>query len=438
MKRSAALRQKQAEIFRKMQALTDVADKENRDFNADEQKDWDSYESEYKTLGVRGDREERMEKLDSELDKPQGAVVDPTEEDIEKRGAGDPGKKDKRGFQNLGEQLNAVMQAAMPGGRTDPRLLQERAITGLGETVPSDGGFLVQPDFAEELLQKAYAQAVLGSRVRRIPISAKANGLTINAVDETSRANGSRMGGVQLYWVAEGGTATPSKPKFRQIKLNLNKLMGLCYITEEQMEDSVALESIVTKGFQDEFAFVIDDAIYRGSGAGQPLGFLNHGSTVVVAKESSQSTATVIKENIVNMRSRLLASLRGNAIWLINQDVEPQLNLLTLGDLGAYFPGGTFANDPLDRLFARPVFSIEQAETMGTKGDIAFVDPSQYVMIDKGGIKTASSVHVRFLFDEMVFKFTYRVDGQPIWNTTLTSYKGSATKSWAVVLATRP
>lgn len=438
MKRSAALRQKQAEIYKKMQALTDGADAENRDFNPEEQSEWNKYEEEYKQLDNRCEREERLEGYNADLDKVQGKVIsEPAGQTQENRNAK---TEEKRVWKSFGEQLAAIAQAATPGGRTDPRLItdrEERAGTGLNEAIPSDGGFLVQSDFASEILQKAYNQAILGSRVRRVPISAKSNGLVINAVDETSRASGSRLGGLQLYWVAEGGTATPSKPKFRQLKLNLNKLMGLCYITEEQLEDSVALESLVSEGFANEFAFVIDDAIIRGDGAGKPLGFLNHASTVIQTKVSGQTNGTVNKENIFAMRSRLLASLRGNAIWLINQDVEPQLNALALGDLGVYFPGGSFVNQPEDRLFARPVFSIEQCETLGTKGDIMFVDPSQYIMIEKGGLKTASSVHVRFLYDEMVYKFTYRVDGQPSWNTVLTAYKGSATKGPAVVLENR-
>lgn len=39
--------------------------------------------------------------------------------------------------------------------------------------------------------------------------------------------------------------------------------------------------------------------------------------------------------------------------------------------------------------------------------------------VDKGGVSQASSIHVRFLYDEQVFRFIYRVDGQPIWNTKL-------------------
>ena len=42
------------------------------------------------------------------------------------------------------------------------------------------------------------------SRVNKIPISANANGIKIPGVDETSRATGSRWGGVSSNWVGEG------------------------------------------------------------------------------------------------------------------------------------------------------------------------------------------------------------------------------------------
>ena len=64
-------------------------------------------------------------------------------------------------------------------------------------------------------------------------------------------------------------------------------------------------------------------------------------------------------------------------------------------------------------------------------------DFSQYLLIDKGGINAASSIHVRFLYDESVFRFIYRVDGQPIWNKPITPYKGSNTLSPFVALAKR-
>jgi HK97 family phage major capsid protein len=81
---------------------------------------------------------------------------------------------------------------------------------------------------------------------------------------------------------------------------------------------------------------------------------------------------------------------------------------------------------------------VEYCETLGIQGDIILADFSQYVMCDKNVMQQASSVHVRFLTDEMTFRITYRVDGQPIWHTQLTPYRGTQTKSPFIVCATRP
>lgn len=49
----------------------------------------------------------------------------------------------------------AAYRAATPGGKVDERLTT-RAASGLNESTPSDGGFLVQQDFVTELLKRTY------------------------------------------------------------------------------------------------------------------------------------------------------------------------------------------------------------------------------------------------------------------------------------------
>ena len=195
------------------------------------------------------------------------------------------------------------------------------------------------------------------------------------------------------------------------------------------------------QGFAEEFGFKVDDAILNGNGAGQPLGILNSDSLVVVSKESGQTAGTIVVENIVKMWSRCWGRSRQNAAWFINQEIEPQLYTLRLmtGDNGVpvYMPANGLADKPYSTLFGRPVIPLEQCSALGTKGDIILADLSQYLLIDKGGISAASSIHVRFLYDESVFRFIYRVDGQPVWNKPLQPYKGSGTLSPFVALADR-
>jgi HK97 family phage major capsid protein len=348
----------------------------------------------------------------------------------------------KERFSSLGEQLIAGMHASRRHGSVDPRLYNAVS-TGVNETVPSDGGFLVQTDFATQLLEQAWAVAMLPSRCQEVPISAASNKATIYGVDESSRATGSRGGGVRGYWITEGTEITQSKPKWRKIELELGKLAGLCDLTDEMIADVVLLESRVRKGFQDEFGFLLDDAILNGTGAGLPLGILGAGCLVTVAKEDGQDADTIIGDNISNMYARLFASSMGNAVWLINQQVLPQLFKLSipvaLGGVPIYMPAGGLSAAPYGSILGRPVLALEQCAALGDLGDIVLADFGGYLLATKGGLKTDMSAHVRFEFDESVVRFILRVDGQPVRATAVTPYKGgpTATQSHFVTLAAR-
>ena len=354
-----------------------------------------------------------------------------------------PVLKAERGghFDNFGEQLLAVARYKLSRdpGALDPRLV--RAPTGAGEVDPSAGGFLVQNDFSTAIFMRLYEMGQVLSRVRKLSISTVANSIKIPAVDETSRATGSRWGGVQSYWVGEGQTATATKPKFRLVELDLKKLLANWYVSDELLADSSVVNSIANEAFSEELTFMTEDAIFRGDGAGKPLGFINSPAKVSVAKESGQASKTIVYENVVKMWSRMWARSRANAVWFINQDVEPQLYTMSqvIGTAGVpvYLPANGISGQPYGTLFGRPVIAVEYADTVGNEGDISFVDLSQFVLADKGGVQAASSMHVNFLQDEMVFRITYRVDGQPIWHSALTPYKGANTLSPFITLAAR-
>lgn len=424
MKKILEMKAKREDARLKAMAVLNKSEAEDRFLSEDEQKDIDKYEEEIRAWDESIGRAEKLLAIEPEDRSTEKPEVKPT-----------PAKDNEKRFSSFGEQLMAAYRAAMPGGKVDERL-STRAASGLNETTPSDGGFLVQQDFVTELLKRTYETGILASKVKKIPISTNANGMKINAIDEDSRANGSRWGGVQTYWEGEADEITASKPKFRQMELSLKKLTGLCYATDELLQDAAALEAVIRQAFAEEFGFKIDDAILSGSGEGEPLGILNSGAIVTVAKEASQ-TDTITVENLIKMWNRLWSRSRANAVWYINQELEPYLYTLKIGDKPVYIPAGGLSEKPYGTLFGRPVVPIEQCSAAGEVGDIILADIGQYLLIDKGGIKSASSIHVRFLYDENVFRFIYRVDGKPIWTKPLTPYKGSATVSPFVTLAKR-
>lgn len=354
---------------------------------------------------------------------------------------------EKRPFKNFGEQLRTIAQVAINGdvmGQSDKRLTFQKS-AGANETIASEGGFLVQEDFSTALLTAVRQNSLILPRVTNIPLSGNSNALKLPIIDEVSRQRGYRLGGMRAYWLAEGEQKIDSKPKFGEISLGLNKIAALGYATDELLQDSSALETIMKIGFENEIRFEVEDAIFNGNGVGKPLGFLKSGAVITVAKEVSQPNGTITFNNLVAMLDRLPVRSRRNAVWVVaDSQVETALYTVMLpGGMGipVYLPPGqnqsAGGNSVFGTLLGRPVIPVEYLPALGSLGDIALVDFSEYITIDKGGIQSAESMHVRFIYDEMTFRMVYRIDGKPAWRQPVTTANGAVTKSPFVVLEAR-
>jgi len=418
-------------LSHELEGVKFTCEKESRTMSEDEKKRTADILDEIDALKIRADEIELEERMSASLAKIKEVRRKSPNADLIRH-------DQKKGFRSFGDFLMAVYHAGI-GGPIDPRL-STRAATGMSEGIPADGGFLVDTDFSKDLIRRTYETGLVISRADKIAVGPSSNGLKINAVAETSRVGGSRWGGILGYWLNEAGTKTASAPKFRQMELSLKKLIGLCYATDELLQDASALEGVISAGFAEEFGFMLDDALINGTGVGQPLGIMNAACLVGMTRNT---VSTIHSEDIINMWARLYGKSWPKAVWFINQDVIPQLSVMALADVGGtvsgtltYMPPNGLSQSPYATLMGRPVIPIEQCQTMGTKGDIILADFKEYLVIDKGGIQSDSSIHLRFQYDESCFRFVYRIDGQPKWNSALTPFKGSNTQSPFVALNT--
>ena len=325
------------------------------------------------------------------------------------------------------EFFQAVKMAEMYPGQEERRLLPFKA-TGLNEATPSQGGYLLPPQIAAGIHSSMWATGSVLSRFN--PIRVTGNSLTINAVDETSRADGSRMGGVRGYWLAEAAQKTASKPKFRQIELKLKKVAALCYATDELLADASALESWIGNEVPNELRFNVEAAIINGDGNGKPAGILQSGALKTVAKRTDASEI-----DAYDIGKMWAARLPGytDYVWFVNPAIYPQLLNLTIGDMPVFAPS-IRPDVPFGSLLGRPVIENEYCPNLGTAGDILLASPSAYALITKGGVEAASSIHIKFDYDETAFRFVYRVDGQPYYNAAITAYDAVNTVSPFVAL----
>jgi HK97 family phage major capsid protein len=315
-----------------------------------------------------------------------------------------------------------------------------KAIQGMTTTDGSDGGFAVMPEFSKNILERSFDNN-LWNETDSYTVSG--NSMTFLASAEISRANGSRHGGLQGFWQGEGGAGTKSKPTIREVNLKLGKIIIIVYLTNELLADNAyALEQYVTRKAGDEIKFLQGDSLINGiSSGGQPMGWINSPNLVSVAKEVGQDAKTIQTINVENMYSRFFAPMLPKAKWYHHQDIQPQLDTMTLGlglgQVPVYLPPGGMSEAPYGMLKGRAMQPTEFNATLGTQGDLMLADMSQMLSISKGGIQQAVSMHVEFLTDQLAMRFTLRCGARPWENTPLTPYKGTNSQSSCIALDSR-
>jgi HK97 family phage major capsid protein len=343
---------------------------------------------------------------------------------VHDRGADQP-------FATLGQQLQAIANAGMglADSTTIGRLHAAVSTGGASATVGSDGAFGIQKEFATELLQSTIEGGDILGQTDSHEVGANADGLEVMYLDETSRATGSRWGGVQVYRGAEADSATAKKPKFGKWECRLEDIIGSAYMTERLLQDAASIQAVFETGFMEEFRFTAENEMVRGTGAGQMLGILNSDALVTVAKETGQPADTIQYENIAKMWKSVHPRARMAGAWYYNQELEDQFDSLQIGT-GAtatlvYMPPGGISGAKYGTIKGRPAIPLEYASGKGDVGDIFFAAWNRYKVITKGGLQSADSIHVRFLNNERTFRWITRINGAPKDKSTITPFKAT-------------
>ena len=305
--------------------------------------------------------------------------------------------------------------------------------------VGHEGGFPIQQDFGGMLQTRIVQMSPFASRCRMIPLGAGSQGIRFWGVDESSRKDGSRGGGVKGYWIGEGDTITQSPfPRLEEVELRLGKLAAFAKLTEEQYTDVAGSAGFLMSRLADELSFMFDGAIYEGNGIRKPLGFMESDCLITQAKMGSQTADTLVWRNLSRMWPHIEPRLRGGATWFFNTDVEPQLDELNTPGTNSDFPPRFVDYGPtgLLRIKGRPAIPTEYNEELGDKGDICVATLSEYYLITRD-MRQAASMHVYFQEDAEAFRLTWRVNGRTPWLESVTPYKGNTKISPFVTLAAR-
>jgi HK97 family phage major capsid protein len=438
------LKARQNELQVGCEEILALAEAEDRDLSDEESEQINSNADEVEKLGKKIQAMERVASLSlgtGRKTNPDGKLDpnNPTRKTIPASARLDPRTF---GFKHLGEFANCVRFAANRDSGATDRL---GSIQAMNEGVGEDGGFLVPPEFRDSIMKVVEGEDSLLSICDNSTTSR--NSVTQN-IDETTPWG---TGGIVAYWEGEGQAATASGAKVGQTTLRLNKLFARVDVTDELLEDAPQLDNYLRVKAPEVMTSVINLALISGNGVGKPLGFMNSPALVTVSAETSQPADTIHHRNIVKMMARMYAPCWPRSRWLINQDVFPQLHLLSFRDVGertvadtgspipAYMPpNALLSGAPFGTLLGRPIMPLQGMETLGDLGDIALVDMSKYRAVTKtGGARVDTSIHLKFDTDETVFRFIFRLAGSPWWSQAITPRDGNNTLSCFVTLASR-
>jgi HK97 family phage major capsid protein len=398
-----------------------------------------------------------LQSIKTEADAISDALAEATDDHVEDDGVTHGQRQQKAsynsrptgtGFKNWGDFLSAVYTAqAVPNGPWDPRLNfvkyddntenvvrnEKQSIKDMAEAVGASGGFLVPTEFQNEL------QAVMGEtasiRPRCTIIRMARRAIRIPVLDQTGTTAGAPhwFGGMTFTWAEEAAQKDQSDPNFRQIELVAHKLIGYTRASDELVQDSaISLDDFLSgpMGFaggavwEEEFAFL------QGTGAGQPLGIINAGATIV---EPRNTANTVVFDDFADMVKDFLPSGRG--VWMISQSAMSDIIQLN-GPTGnpSYIWQANARDGIPGQILGMPVIWTEKCPILGQTGDVCLADWSYYLIGDRQATTVESTKFDRWRYDQTSWRMTHRVDGQPWLSSPLTYQDGTTQVSPFVIL----
>lgn len=333
------------------------------------------------------------------------------------------------GFQSLQEYV-AAARNHKASGTLDPRIANAATTYGRESVLP-DGGFAVPPEYAANI-EKIMDDSD-DSLVRFVDERPTSSNRFEQPIDEEKPWTG----GITVSWDGEGAVATAQKPKLAKLEIPIHKVRGLVNLTDELLEDAPAIQSMLTTSFAEALNDALNNVIVNGDGVGKPLGILNSASKIEVAKKAGQAADTVVAENITAMWARLHRSARASAVWCINQDVESQLPLMTIGNQPVYLPPGGLTGSQYGTIFGRPVVLSEEMEELGTANDMVLFGGKSYLLMRRRGPTLSSSLHFLFDQDLQSVKIVARYGGASKWRKTMTRKQSTLALSNIITLAER-
>lgn len=348
-----------------------------------------------------------------------------------------------RGFRSIGELALSVRHAGSSYGvGIDPRLIEGGLVTGPAafQAAASPGTFHQETGAPEgAMLPPAMSQAiwqiVFSDPLLELLTVEPSDTPAVDIIKDETTPWGAT--GVQASWRAEGVQMTPATLVTKTTQCRAQELYAFVLATGEILDDIPRLNDRLAVKAPAAIRWKLVESFMFGTGAGQPLGWAhaNYPGRLLVTRTTA---AQVKPDDFVNMFAKILVSDGpDNSFWVVNRDTLPDIILRSVvGNIPIWMPPSGLAGAPQGTILGRPLFYSEHCQTKGTAGDVQYVNPDGYYIMQRGPAKFDVSIHLFFDQNISAFRWMVRFGGQPLLSAVVAPAKGANSKSHFVILNT--
>lgn len=349
---------------------------------------------------------------------------------------------DRDAKQKVRAHEKEVAKSLLKQGFSEADLIEKAPPLGINETTTTQGGYLVNPQFSDDVYAIPHGQIDLQSLATTI--DAKSNVLNQRFINESSLANGSIFGGLNVVATSEGGSFSSSLPAWSNVAFTLVKFGLFVYYTTEVLEDaSYPVESELDEYANKAFVYGLNSQIIQGSSL---EGILNNPGLVTVTHSSNDTAfhttpaTNLVYEDIAKIWSAVYPDCQTSAkgVWLFHPSLQQCVTQMTYtfnGTVPAWGlqynaeQGLTGRGEGMDtpyRLMGKPAYPSWACSAPGLTGDILYIDFATVRNFRKP-FRVEISKEFQFGTDQVAVRYVSRLDCRGVFRNAVTGPTGSQT-----------
>jgi len=318
--------------------------------------------------------------------------------------------------------------------------------TALAEGSGVTGGYVIPPQFMNELLTIAAEDGFIEQRAKVIPMNTRTVQWPMLDIT-TKQATGTTpyFGGILAQWQPEAVSINETEPQFKQSEWTAWDLVLYTVSSNQLLADNgIGLDALLTQLFGQAITWYKEFAYLQGTGTGStmPLGILNAPATLLQKRAVANR---FLMSDAAAMMSHLQIRSWDDACWIMHQSVLPQLIMMQdagsasaanlssvpagnrlswLTPYGDGKQGPAAMKLPNAFLNGLPVFFTEKTVQLGSTGDAILVDWSRYIIGMRLDLQIDVSPHFLFRNNQLAWRVIARCDGKPWLNNFITDQTG--------------